>query len=111
MKLAIVLLALPILIGCTEPPSTSKTKDFNVPIKMCVDACIGSQFENFHTHPSTWGTGTSSMNGLQESKIYEHVISYCEKFYVGEKCCEGDAVNTWGNIRTVHGYHFGVCKE
>lgn len=74
--------------------------------KRCVDACISARFGNFHNNGESWGTGSSSMNGLKETSIFVRVLNYCQDYYKGEKCCAG-----YKKVEKTHHGEIGICKE
>ena len=108
MKLIIMFL---LLLSCNgKPLKEIDKKRFQKPIKFCVDYCMVATFGNFHNKGSSWGTGSSSMNGLGQQKIFDKVLSYCEKFYEGQDCCSRN--HRYGkdnSVETVHGYDYGIC--
>jgi hypothetical protein len=78
--------------------------------KYCVSECRKTEFKLFHSKGSSWGAGSSSMNGMSQSAIYTEVTKSCEEFYKTEKCCEWNrGYSTDNNIRTIHGFDYGVC--
>jgi len=87
--------------GCKEKPFLStEIRD----VKYCHSACIKNTFENFHSD----GWGTSSMDGMSQSKVFDRVERYCKEFYQNERCCKMSDKNY--NIETLHGYRYGPCN-
>lgn len=80
-----------------------------VPLKMCVQACVDHQFKGFHNNGKSWGTGSSSLTGLQQQQTFDTVLKYCENFYKDERCCVAGAVT---DIRQcIHGFSYCRCEE
>lgn len=81
-------------------------------------ACIGTKkvfsikATGKYTDGSSWGTGSSSMNGLSQSQIYDTVTNTCKDFYRDVACCEPDNHTKYVSsaIHTNHGYRYGQCK-
>jgi hypothetical protein len=66
--------------------------------KFCIRHCVKSEFEMFHNKGRSWGTGSSSMNGLEQKEIYNEVYRRCGEMMKGEKCCADSFV--FGNNKT-----------
>jgi len=105
------LILLLVLVGCSDD-EPKQPEDYAIDVKYCVANCMKYEFKNFHNNGKSWGTGSSSMNGLSQSKIYDRVKQECVEFYKGEKCCKWNHEYTSNrNIETwIHGRDFGVCK-
>lgn len=88
MRLLIIVLSLT-LMSC-ERGKKVKVKGIvgETKPKYCIKACMEEHFEMFHNEGDSWGTGSSSMNGLSQQKIFDRVEQQCEKFMKGEKCCK-----------------------
>lgn len=111
MKVLIILGIIIASVGCTEEirkPVPAK----EVSKKYCINECLKSVFSDFHHEGSSWGTGSSSMNGLSQEKIFDRVIKYCDDFYKEEKCCEpGDSLySSFYGLNTIHSFKYGACK-
>jgi hypothetical protein len=96
------------LSACVQEGKEPRPQEFKA-MKYCIDNCLWAKFQMFHAEGHSWGTGSSSMSGLGQERIYDRVLAYCKEFYSDEKCCEGDAGVTWRNINTIHGFRYGAC--
>lgn len=107
MKLIMLCLIL-FIVGC-KPDRYYKLKRIKkVDKKYCLEACRAKTFESFHSTGNSWGTGSSSMNGLSQSQIFDRVDRSCKEFYKGEDCC--DRFNLYAiGLPTNHGYDYSAC--
>lgn len=102
-----VCIAVLLLIAACTPPPPEPPRDYKVDKKYCVASCRSGEFGNFH-HGTSLG-GSSSMNGLTQTQIYDRVTKECEKFFTS--CCEWNNVyGRYSNIVELYGYHYGECK-
>ena len=86
--------------------------DYVVDKKYCVSACMHTEFRSFQNEGKSWGTGSSSMNGLNQDKIYDRVKQECVAFYAEEKCCKRSGLDIEAMEEPyVHGYDFGACVK
>lgn len=112
MKLILISLFMLFITGCEERKVTIETA--KVPVKYCIENCLKNQFHMFHNNGQSWGTGSSSMNGLMQSQIYDRVKQECVEFYKDEQCCKTNipgGVYTFDVLKTtIHGIDFGACK-
>lgn len=112
----IILFAL-LLVGCAEPPTPKlNIQDFVVDKKYCISECMSHTFSMFHNNGSSWGTGSSSMNGLSQEKIFDRVKKECQDFYNNETCCHVKyPLESWDShkvlLSVIHSYKFGVCQK
>ncbi len=99
------LLSMLFLVGCIE----SKPRpviNHNREKKYCIQACMEHTFKWFHNKGSSWGTGSSSMNGLSQTQVFDRVKKECVEFYKDEKCAEWNFRNLdKSNIIRTHGFH------
>lgn len=97
-KLICFFLLLFLFVGCgplkTFPRKTDR--------KFCINECIVSMFKSFHSKGRSWGTSSSSMNGLSQSEIYKTVKKYCSDFYDECYVCEDYNDGCYGNTIIVH---------
>jgi hypothetical protein len=101
-----LVLALLALTACSDPPKPSK----HVAMKYCIEKCMSSQFGNFHGG-KMFG-GSSSMNGLTQTQIFDRVEKYCNDFYKDEQCCHGSWVDESDNdYNQVHDNYYGACDK
>lgn len=114
MKKVLTLLPLILLLSCSKPKFTLKKGIFGeTKMKHCINSCIKDQFGMFHNKGESWGTGSSSMNGLIQSKIYDRVREECVKFMQGEKCCTIKYLNIEDDYDNIDYYFkegYGTCK-
>jgi hypothetical protein len=78
MNKLIPLLLLILLTGCVKqiiPPPQAKD------LAWCVDTCMEDMFEDMHNNGDSWGTGSSSMNGMQQNNTFLEIKQYCESVY------------------------------
>jgi len=100
--------------ACTNPVITEyKVEDYERPMKYCKEECLRESFTMFHNLGRSWGTGSSSMNGLSQTQIFDRVIKYCENYYSGEICCERPSDDFRKTVITSHqhGYDYGPCRK
>lgn len=71
-----------------------------MPIEWCIEICREDIFRSMHTSGKSWGTSSSSLNGMSESNTFTKVISHCESVYQQE-CVQ---VKDWSKpyIHSVH---------
>lgn len=99
------------LIGCTEKNNNDRT-NWIVPVKYCLDVCNINTFKSFHSKGDSWGTSSSSMNGLSQNAIFDRVEKYCKEFYAEEKCCEFNYQHLdQKSIIPIHGWEYGPCTD
>ena len=91
IKIAICLIGLSMLIGTVklvhelgeqrdlawEEESRPKV----MPIAWCVNVCRRDMFSSMHSKGESWGTSSSSMNGMAQGDTLVQVMSYCEDTY------------------------------
>jgi len=100
-----LLIFVAILTGCQDEPHTPISN------KYCVQDCMKYQFKWFHSKGRSWGTGSSSMNGIGQSKIYERVKQNCEEFYKDEICCV-QGRNNYTDFQDPHSsWNYGICTK
>jgi hypothetical protein len=107
-----VLICALMLAACACDEIKEPARDWRRPMKYCIDKCLSATFVDFHHAGSSWGTGSSSMNGLSQEKIFDRVLGYCKEFYEGETCCQHNGkYGADDNIvsRGTHHYDFGAC--
>jgi len=112
MKYITLILLVVLLQGCHEGLRKEKNTDYQLDMKYCMSSCMDYEFKKFHNGQSFGGS--SSMDGLAETKIYQRVEMFCKNFYKDETCCKwnhkyldrNQTIKTW-----VHGNKFGACKE
>lgn len=110
MKYIVIILTF-LMFAC-EPVPPQPIKNNVIAMKNCMHVCMSSTFEMFHHQGSNWGTGSSSMNGLSQEKIFDRVVKYCEEFYKEEKCCQYDyRYRTTYKVNKIHSYEYGACQE
>lgn len=105
-----LLLILLFLTACIEERNPLVYK--KVDKKYCVANCRAYEFKNFHNSGSSWGTGSSSMNGLSQSAIYDRVIDECNTFYKDNGCCSIDYAHQYDHyVSHFHGgdFTYGEC--
>lgn len=99
-----------VALACGPQQPRKPAAHFIRPMKYCLDSCIHSTFRNFHN--SSYGGGSSSMDGLSQKKIFDRVETYCKEFYKDEKCCEWNREYAEDrNITEIHGWDYGACKN
>jgi len=103
---------LAVLTGCVDN-ETYKVSDFKKPMKYCIEACLHSSFKMFHHKGESWGTGSSSMQGLGQAKIFDRVMSYCTNFYKEENCCTRPTKDYSHQVVVSyqHHYKYGACVK
>jgi len=111
MKILVLLII--ILTSCE---SNKDKENLYVDMKYCIDGCLENRFQIFHGRGRSWGTGSSSMNGLSQKQIYDRVIKYCEVFLKGEKCCtryfRSDTSIISGRIfKHSFTHDYGICAD
>lgn len=98
-----------LLAGCSIESRPIKP---HIPVVVSKDYCIIEcrkfEFQNFHGKGQSWGTNSSSMNGLAENNIFKLVTKTCEDFFKDRTCCEGGIASN--DIDTIYGYDYGPCK-
>lgn len=104
----LLVLSLFIVVGCNSQPKPKE--DLTTKMKFCMRECVKDQFKSFHSKGESWGTGSSSMNGLQDTEIMSKVENQCKEFLEGETCCKWSPggyshVSYWFS-----GRNYGVCK-
>ena len=106
-----------VFVGCSaKQESKVVDEDYVTQMKFCKRECIQDQFTVFHNNGKSWGTGSSSMNGIQETEIMKKVEDQCKEFLEGEKCChDGGHASILPYRPEVLSYRFrnsdfGVCK-
>lgn len=117
MRFALVTILL-VFVGCSAKPEPKVADEaYITKMKFCKRECIQDQFTIFHNNGKSWGTGSSSMNGIQETEIMKKVESQCEELLEGEKCCQlgrGYSTGLPYNPDIISyrlGYSdFGICK-
>ena len=110
MRLIRLLFLVVIFCSC----DSGSPKYVKVDKRFCIDSCLKNTFsKSFHSRGDSWGTSSSSMNGLSQKKIFDRVISYCQDFYNGYECC--DYFKSSDSARKMmtdpHGYSFQICGE
>jgi hypothetical protein len=108
MKKFICLMLASCLVGCTQEPPPTPVEIVNT--KFCIQVCTDHEFRKFHANGESWGTGSSSMNGVSESKIYEKVRQQCIEFYKEETCCLVKHHTGFSKIFQIHSYNYGACR-
>jgi len=68
------------------PPGITKEKAKSHP-QRCIQICVDHQFSNMHSTGTSWGTGSSSMNGMSQRDTYSLVRRGCAAIYEGKECC------------------------
>lgn len=99
-----------LFIGCT-PVKKYTVSNHQVPVKYCKLACVEKAFKMFHNNGKSWGTSSSTMNGLGQQDIYHNVIRDCNTFYKDEKCCKRpfNDYNYHVVVSHIHGFEYGAC--
>jgi hypothetical protein len=75
--------------GCDAQPKEKRAPDV-MRTEWCIQVCMSDVFENFHEKGESWGTSSSSMNGLSEMDIFTKVKLHCSSIYEGNICIEAD---------------------
>jgi hypothetical protein len=97
----ILFLSVLLFIGLYAPEDllTPKSRYIEAPEIFCIDKCIEQKFSTFHSSGKSWGTASSSMNGLGQEEIFKVVNEYCIKFVQSAKCCSFTDVANYYLIR------------
>ena len=107
MKLILIIPIL-FLFGCNG--KKAKPALIKVSEKFCIQACVYEEFKAFHNKGGSWGTGSSSMNGLQQVNIYKEVYKKCEEFYQPGTCYYDPQI--YGRrIHRIHDIQYGQPKK
>ena len=109
------LLLLLLITGCeVEPLTPAEIFKYKVDLKYCVSNCMKYEFKKFHNSSSAFlgGAGSSSMNGLTQTQIYDRVKKECVEFYEGETCCTFNyEYGIDSSVKAImHGWDFNACK-
>lgn len=96
-------------------------KKYVVDMKYCISECRTATFATFHNEGDSWGTGSSSMNGLQEHSVLSKVDKLCKEFYYESTCCKTNSNERYDSERWVnnfksssknyHSRYYGECNE
>jgi len=65
----------------------------------------------FHTKGESWGTSSSSMNGLAQSEIYSTVRSECKAIYINSCYGASDLDRHENEIHTFNWHSAGTSPE
>lgn len=58
-----------------------RKKPRTMPTAWCVDQCRQAIFKDMHSSGESWGTSSSSMNGMAQANTLTVVVEYCENIY------------------------------
>ena len=79
MKTTILIMTMVLLIsGCSPRPEVQPEIKHK---QWCVNKCMRDIFSNFHNNGESWGTGSSSMNGMGQKDTFNTVKKHCELIY------------------------------
>lgn len=109
-----LLLTFLLLSGCSEVARPEyDVEKFVVDKKICIQTCMRYTFGMFHSEGQSWGTGSSSMNGLTQTQIFDRVKNECVQYYKDERCCRrpSDDYSVQVLSSTIHGYEYGACRK
>jgi len=84
MKIILLCLVITIFSGCqreNQPPQPPFVFEVEMHKEWCVNVCMGSFLKDFQSKGDSWGTSSSSMNGLSEDNIFTKIKGYCENIY------------------------------
>jgi hypothetical protein len=71
-----------------------------MPIAWCVKVCREDIFDDMHSTGESWGTSSSSMNGMAQNDTLTTTIKYCQSIYK-DSCIK---VHRWdGKTSYIHG--------
>lgn len=89
--------------------SKSKTFPQEKPKAWCESVCMTEMFKNFHKRGESWGTSSSSLNGVGQANIFDTVLNYCAKIY-SNGCFKVEYENP-SAIHTKHGTYYSASEK
>lgn len=78
-----LLIGILLVVSCDSAIAASRSKEMHV--AWCVNVCMEDIFKDMHSKGESWGSSSSSMNGIRQDNSFVEIKNYCQSIY--EKSC------------------------